>query len=320
MRERIKMHRKIKDSFLVFDEEGFFDCVWDYKEYVLSLLEECLRSYTGTERFILLFMTNIPIPAPLGYRVIRIGINFEHTLIHPGVKNMEINLANGDVCIRSRVALPDGGGEFLLRLINYKELLDSDVIIDYSSVNTYNISYTHVLWEYENKMIRLSPFLYDIDWTSCVRSIDTLTTFVGRRDRRDQFLRHLRQRLPQHTSVTDVFDPRGKQELYRRTKIMLNIHQCLHHNTFEEIRVLPSLLCGTLIISEDTPLRQVIPYQHMVIWCSPEEVVERTVHVLDHYEEYWHQIFTGDNRRLLEGIRREDRASFQAKLFTPVDQ
>lgn len=310
------MHKEINGSYLVFDEHVLTDCVWDYKAYVLSLLSQLLQSCL--QKCIILFMMDVDIPASLGYRVVRIGVNFEHTLIDPGVGQMEADVPNGDICITSKVALAQGGN-YYLRLTNYKQLLNSDLIIDYSFVNVYNIRKTNMLWEYEDKMLRLSPLLYPIDWTACERPIDTLTTFVGRRDRRDRFLQRLLKYVPHHTSVTNMFDPHEKRQLYRKTKVMINIHQCLFHNTFEEIRVMPSLLCGTLVVSEDTPLREVIPYQHMVVWSPPELVVETTLHVLDHYKEYCEEIFTEQNRQLLEGIHNQDRVNLRSALFPPIE-
>jgi hypothetical protein len=43
------------------------------------------------------------------------------------------------------------------------------------------------------------------------------------------------------------------------------MHQKEQYNTLEEFRVLPALLRGAVIVAEDVPLREVVPYHRYAI-------------------------------------------------------
>ncbi len=87
---------------------------------------------------------------------------------------------------------------------------------------------------------------------------------------------------------------------------MINIHQTDHHDTFEELRCLPALLCGCIIISEDSPLKEHIPYNKYIIWTTYDRIIETVTDVLNNYEVYWDNIFKYSN---LEQVLNEMNSS-----------
>ena len=80
--------------------------------------------------------------------------------------------------------------------------------------------------------------------------------------------------------------------MYSSTKIILNIHQTDHHHTFEELRVLPALLSGVIVICEESPLKEHIPYKDYVVWCNYDEIINVTKDVLSNYEKYYELLFS----------------------------
>ena len=66
-------------------------------------------------------------------------------------------------------------------------------------------------------------------------------------------------------------------------------------STFEELRVLPALLNGVIIISENVPLKEKIPYSEYIIWVEYEKLAETTLEVYNNYLEYYDKIFTQGN-------------------------
>ena len=284
------MRIEIHGSCILYPEHPWKDCVWDYKEYILSLLCNYLESQQ--QPTMICFMADAPTHPPPEYRVIKMGVNFEHTLVHRGVPAVE-----GDMCVRSELT------PYLLRIQDYNQLQTCDFVVEYSYVNMFHVHANRWYHDFYNKLLHIPPCIYPCDWAVCERSVDTLTTFVGHRSRRKEFLEEVSKAFPHHRHVTDVFDPRQKQDLYKCTKIMINIHQCIYHNTFEEVRVLPCLMMGVLVVSEDTPYRTRIPYHHMIIWVEKEEqVIDKVTHVLMHYKEYCQRVFTEENRKILEGL------------------
>ena len=75
-------------------------------------------------------------------------------------------------------------------------------------------------------------------------------------------------------------------------RILVNVHQTDHHHTFEELRVLPALCNGVLIISEEVPLKEEIPYSESIIWSSYDRLPETIEKVKENYDYYYKKIFT----------------------------
>jgi hypothetical protein len=85
---------------------------------------------------------------------------------------------------------------------------------------------------------------------------------------------------------TNVFS--GIEDVYRQTKILINIHQTDHHDTLEKLRVLPALRCGVIVISEKSPLVEQTGYSKYIIWGELSELPDIILDVQNNYEE-WHQ-------------------------------
>ena len=81
----------------------------------------------------------------------------------------------------------------------------------------------------------------------------------------------------------------------QKNKILINVHQTDHHHTFEELRVLPALLNGVIIISEDVPLKDKIPYNEFIIWSDYDKIVDKVKEVYENYEFYYNKIFVNSN-------------------------
>jgi hypothetical protein len=108
-----------------------------------------------------------------------------------------------------------------------------------------------------------------------------------------------------HININDCFTLEGNLNLLKDTKIILNIHQTEHHNTFEELRCLPALLCGTIVISEHSPLKEHIPYKDYIIWTSYDDINTTIFEVLKNYEEHYNKLFINSNFKNVIDTMRE---------------
>ena len=81
-------------------------------------------------------------------------------------------------------------------------------------------------------------------------------------------------------------------------KILLNIHQIDDHKSFEELRVLPALSTGILIISEDVPYKESIPYNNHIIWSSYDDLEKTLDKVLNNYNYYRYEKLNGLSKTL----------------------
>ena len=123
----------------------------------------------------------------------------------------------------------------------------------------------------------------------------------------------------QYTNINNCFVKQRVQDLYRNTKILINIHQTDHHHTFEELRVLPALLNGTLVISEISPLSELVPYSKCVIWTTYDKILSTAKDILARYDEVHKQIFESvENRKILESLHQTNYETLKAKLQTLV--
>ena len=131
---------------------------------------------------------------------------------------------------------------------------------------------------FSNKHIYLSPNLYEkLHININNRNIQSLTTFINTDEpRRKKLLDKLSQSKLNHINKSNCKYKKRLKELYQDTKVLINIHQTPHHDTFEELRCLPALQNGVIVISERSPLNHLIPYNDLIIWTDYENIINKT--------------------------------------------
>ncbi len=73
----------------------------------------------------------------------------------------------------------------------------------------------------------------------------------------------------------------------------MNIHQIDHHITLEELRVLPALLTGILVVSENVPYKEEVPYNNHIVWFDYDNMKEVIEDVISNYDFYRIKYLTG---------------------------
>lgn len=216
---------------------------------------------------------------------LRIDLQFEHTLVKPGGRDSAGALAG---------KLPIKGGKdlYLVRIDRYDYLRQLDLVIEYSRPNLVNIQTCGRFEDYLRRTILLHPLLYAPHFGHHPRHLELITLFADtRQPRRRAFLERSQDAGLQVLNVNHLYDRERLRRLYQDTKILINVHQTDHHHTFEELRVLPALLCGVIVISEEVPLKEEIPYSPYILWCDYERLVEQVQSVRNHYDDYYRKIF-----------------------------
>jgi len=110
--------------------------------------------------------------------------------------------------------------------------------------------------------------------------------------------------------VDGIFDTAGLERLYRGSRVLLNVHQTANHHTAEELRILPALQSGMIVVSEDVPLREELPYHAFVIWAAYEDLLDTVASVLANYAAEHARLF-GDGR-LAQVLARMERDNHEA--------
>lgn len=260
---------EIRDSVLFYDNNPAY-YIRDYYYYIFELVKEIMK-HTPTR----------------SNNTIKIHINYEHTLVVPGGRD-----TNGSP-VGSIPVLNIPGMNYLVRLPDLDKLVTSDIIFDYSIPNCKNVESPSDYSYLFKKYIYVPPLLYPLRIDINNRHIDILTTFINTNEpRRKELLDKIKSNNLPHHNINTCFDKNQLREIYNSTKIMINIHQTDHHHTFEELRVLPALLCGVIVVCEESPLMEHIPYKDYVIWCKYNEVVDLTKHIMDNYTTYYELLFS----------------------------
>lgn len=267
--------------------------IWtsEYYNYCVRLLEIALQSVQQPVNVIL---GDIACDFKNANRTIKIDIQSEHTLVKLGGRSVdEIVYGNIDVL--------GGEGKYLIRIPNYDYYSKLDATIEYSMPNIINMRTNDRFSDYLRKAIYIAPVIYDAPDFQARERAATITLLSGNHsDRRIQFFGRAAQKEVEVVNVHGAFTRDALKSIYNTTKIMVNLHQTDHHHTFEELRVLPALCNGVVIVSEDVPLRETIPYADAIVWSSYDDLAD-TVQYVQRNHDLFKQVFTPKlERRLMQ--------------------
>lgn len=268
--------------------------VSDYNNYIISLLETIIKKNNlSIDIFFSNYNTNEleNIKNTNSKKILKIYCNYEHTLIKTDVTSNYIN--NLDAFFHSIIP------NYLVRIENYNFAYNSDIIIEYSIQNIQNIKLSKITNDIVRKMVLIHPCLYkehELCKKSQQRNIQCLTTFIDyEKPRRKNLLHNLKLHDIANININNCFNKDELQKLYLTTKIMINIHQTDFHHTLEELRVLPALQCGVIVICEKTKINDhddmKVIYDDYIIWETYDNIVTKTKDILDNYDYYFKKIF-----------------------------
>jgi hypothetical protein len=239
-----------------------------------------------------------------------IFINYEHNLVHP--------LVPYSPPIIGTTPLVGTEYNYLVRIEQLNHFLNCSYYIEYSQPNIQNIKSCSHLDQFNHKIIYIPPILCDYSPESeCRDEYDVVTSFYilnpEGRPRRKILHDVLVSEIPKYHNIPKVFGDELYDNFYKKSKILVNIHQTDHHHTFEELRVLPALLNGLIVVAEDSPLKESIPYHEYIIWCKYEDIVSKTKEVLDNYDQFYDRIH-GESSDLKEIISKmKDQLDIELK-------
>jgi GT2 family glycosyltransferase len=281
-----------------------------YVEYIATLLRESLRV---TPRDVRLSLCDA---RPEG-DTRQIDIQFEHTLVRPGGRD-------SDGAPIGAVPLMDGNGRYLVRVAHLPRLLRQDLVIEYSDANLANLVRGGHHASLCPKLALVAPLPHALHLAREHRPLPLVCLFGDRRQpRRAQLLDAARQRALPLRPVEGIFTTSGLERLYRSTRVLVNVHQTDDHHTAEDLRIVPALQNGVVVVSEDVPLRETLPYHPFVIWVPYDALLDTAAAVLADYDAEHRRLF-GDGRaaRLLDELAARNAgqiASALARLAPPLD-
>ena len=292
--------KKVQSSYIYYDNNMWI-AVKDYTMYVVALLEDYLNK---NPLCINLFVnTNNTIKTNNQNRTIKIGINYEQTIVADEISACSTEPQGKIEC---------NGKQYTVYADLINNLKDNDIIFDYSKPNIKNIEISGLYPELLPKFQYISPSIYKSVTTSTDQKTNIITLFLSETPRRQTIITEL-SKLDNYINRNDCYD-KDLFDLLLQSKILINIHRSDDENTFEELRVLPALMNRVLVISEISPLTELIPYNPLIIWATYENIVEKTKEVLEHYDEYVNKIFTSENINILNHLNDLNKMNISQML------
>jgi len=272
--------------------------VSDYVNYVCELLQ----SVVGNDRLVIVG----PIEGEIPSKALLVGINFEHTLVSPGGRHSD----GAPLGIVRVIDSPET--KYTVRIANRYYLSECDLVIDYSIPNCFHVRSSRKFPEIAKRQVYIAPCLYPIVWNRTGRTIDILTTFLDTSQPRRKALLESAGSLC--TNVSSCFEGSELCRLYQSAKILINIHQTPHHHTLEELRVLPAIQNGVIVLAEKSPLFDLVPYHDCIVWVTYETALDVAKTILAEYDDTWSRLFTPKMRGILESLHESNCEALRQKI------
>jgi len=258
----------------------------------------------------------------LGYcNVIRTGIQNEHTLVKNRAPSWNWSNFVGKV-------KDDEGNPFLVRIKGIENFPEMDMIIEYSMPNIQNMKMSGLFDQVTlDKIVYVPPINQPYDARPSTpdhpRDLDVVVTFYCGKSmpsRRADLVSDLEKAGVKVNFITNL-DPAGLQmrDVMDRTKILINVHQNDEHWTLEELRVLPAILRGVVVISETVPLDWTIPYRDKIIFTAYENLVHTVLEVQANYDEHFARIHTEETKLLIGNMQRKAREDINSRLSAIIE-
>ena len=257
--------------------------IHDYSFFVCGLLKNNLSK--AEKKGILFYECNSPFFLKLLFPIFQVALQIEHTLVKPNGRDTQGAPAG-------KLKILNSDERYLVRIANYSALSKFDLIIDYSRINLHNIRTSNQFKAYLGKSLCISPTLYQPHIS--IRGREGIITLFGNPEesRRKEFLATLKSHQIYSCNINGVFI--NVDAIYRKVKIVINIRQTDEHDTMEELRVLPALRCGAIVICESAPFLEKTRYSQFLICGTLTELPNIIIDVEQNYHYYYTRIFGYD--------------------------
>ncbi len=249
---------------------------------------------------------NAPSTSSQSTRIIH--VNVEHMIVKAGGRDVPEGLPCGQM-------EDEDGVPYRIRFVNKDNFIRADIVVDYSNANVDHVKSNLDLRGIAAKMVYVPPLIFPACLRSAgERSIQLLTTYVDLDEpRRKDFLDTCAREGIEITNVNNAFSNSDLHSLMMRTKIVVNMHQTDHHRTLEELRVLPALCAGCVVVSEEVPNKESIPYHRFVVWSSHEGIYQTIREVVANYEYHRRNLLDGSFEEVVAQMETDVRRDLRSK-------
>lgn len=292
--------------------------IYEYYNYVLDMLKDALKELDTPVNIVFGNLNEKKIKFDVRNMVIRMDIQYEHTLVKDGGRSVDEKIFG------VTPLMYEEEGTYLVRIPDYDHYSKQDITIEYSLPNIYNIIESAPLdprlLDYARRTLYIPAVIYDeADFGDPNNKAEIFTLFSSNPSpRRAKVSRLAKSEDLNVSDVKDVFSKEDLKKIYQKSKVMVNVHQTDHHHTFEELRCLPAIANGVIIVSEDVPNKKRIPYYKSIMWCKYENLIETVDAVQYNYKHYYKKLFTNSLKHELNTSRKVYTVALKNKISQAV--
>ncbi len=169
----------------------------------------------------------------------------------------------------------------------------ASTVIDYSALNIEQLTDLPTLGTQSPKFHTIAPLLGEFSKSRGPRQEVTIATMYGspERGRRGQIGSMLSKA---GIGVRNIRNFESYEIAFRDVAILLNFRQVEHFSTPEELRILPALLQGVVVIAEDTPFARKSLCADFLVFAEVTNLSRVLMEVQSNYSSYWTEIFGAD--------------------------
>ncbi len=281
-----------------------------YYEYVATGILQALESLEPSGRRGLVcvgFTSHVALMPESGKKIV---IQPEHTLVRQGGRD-SAGSPVGEISVTDSAS----NQNYLVRIAGGAQILSRvDQIVEYSIPNIINVNRSKYRHLYLRKVQYIAPLLSPSMLNPGTQGRDygkafTFMSLSGRDERRSKIIEKLRASGVNLANIQGLLGDVSR--IMSTVGVLLNLHQTDHHHTLEELRILPALLQGVLVVSEPSPLIEEVPYSKFVTFASIEEIPSVLSGLLANYEKHWEKTFaSGEFSEVVSELDRANRKAF----------
>lgn len=170
----------------------------------------------------------------------------------------------------------------------------ADRIVDYSRANILNVIGSPVRELYDGKALYVAPLLGSAANSRKLRDNPRICSMfgsphLGRRA-------HLIKTMKQHgLTVENIQDFEDYERAFSNAGILINASQKTYLQTPEELRILPALLSGVIVVSESNKYIEGLDYGSFIVQSQIDKMPETVSRIRETYCNVWQAIFQQPN-------------------------
>jgi hypothetical protein len=282
----------IDNSVLLYQNYSNERIVKDYYDFIIEIFRKFIMKYKPNMNLIINGNADIN----NGKISKTFSIQIEHTIVKKSVAREHPQSSIDH--------------DYVVRIDQYNKHNSYNFVLEYSMPNIKNISTCPFYSLYMQKIIYLPPLNFNSSFKEEEKTKNVITTFSNvLQERRIKLLEMLK-----NEGVENISNTFGQnlENVLMKSKILVNIHHSEFYHTVEELRILPALKCGVIVISEDSPLREHIPYSEFVIWCKYEDIPKNVKNVIDNYDSF--------KKKLINEKLKQKLLEMEENIYTNIKE